>query len=282
MLRRALDPIPRPLAYLVGAVAILLLLSPFWILWVKDVLEHERPLVTDGTGSTPLPSSTDTSTPSPVLGEPDATSANTLDEFHGIHLDTSLEELEHRYSARLQNTRGMVPEIYAASRAGDIENVTMHFYNNLLKEFWVDIHERRVVPDQIEKELRERYGEPKERTARSGGPSGPGLGLSLPNAVDAAKATTDREKKLAGFPYQVDLIWADDQTQTDATIYYTTTEPATCSSLLRVHISAAHWLDTNRPQIGLATTSSSLLVTNILDQTPDTSAPAEPPKRLFP
>jgi hypothetical protein len=69
MLRRALDPIPRPLAYLVGAVAILLLLSPFWILWLKDALEHERPLVTDGAGSTPLPSSTDTSTPSPVLGE---------------------------------------------------------------------------------------------------------------------------------------------------------------------------------------------------------------------
>jgi hypothetical protein len=277
-----MDPIPRPFAYLIGAVAILLLLSPFWILWLKDALEHERPLVTDDAGSTPLPSSTDTNTPSAVLGKADAGSASTIDEFHGIHLDTNLGDLEHRYSVRLQNTRGMVPEIYAASRAGDIENITMHFYNNLLKEFWVDIHERRVVPDQIEKELRERYGEPKERTADSIRPTGPGLGLSLPSAVDAAKASTDRETKLAGFPHQVDLTWADEQTQAEATIYYTSTEPATCSSLLSVHISAAHWLDTNRPQIGPVATPSSPMVTNILDQPPDTSAPAETPKRLFP
>src|SRR5580704_7812701 len=47
MLRKAIDPIPRPFAYLIGAVAVLLLLSPFWILWLKDVFEHQRPLVTD-------------------------------------------------------------------------------------------------------------------------------------------------------------------------------------------------------------------------------------------
>jgi hypothetical protein len=106
------------------------------------------------------------------------------------------------------------------------------------------------------------------------------LGLGLSGAAGAIKAGPGREKKLAGFPYRVEITWADDETLTEATIYYTSATPATCSSLLTMHISAARWLDTNRSQIGSVAAPASASATNTLDQT--NAAPAAPPKRLFP
>jgi len=203
-----------------------------------------------------------------------------IDEFHGIRLNATLAGLQHRYNLRLQNTRGMVPEIYEATRVGDVENAMLHFYNNSLKEFWVDMHERRMVPDHIEKELQAQFGEPKERGVRSGGQNDAGLGLKLPSAEGATQPGTGREKKLAGFPYRMDVAWADDETRTEATIYYTSTESATCSSLLTIHVSATHWLDSNRPGIGSVASASPS--TNTLDQSNGLPAPAEAPKRLFP
>jgi hypothetical protein len=176
----------------------------------------------------------------------------------------------------------MVPEIYGAMRVGDVDNVTVHFYNNLVKEFWADIRERRVTPDQVEKELRERYGEPRDRFVRSSGPSDERSGLVLSGAAGAAKAGPGQEKKLAGFPYRVEFTWADDETLTEATIYYTSPTPTTCSSLLAMHISAARWLDNNRPQLGSVAAPASASATNALDQTNAAPAPAVPPKRLFP
>lgn len=277
-LRRIFEPIPRPFAYLVGAALVLVVLSPFWVYLVKERFERRPPVLSDDAILIPVPASTETSPPPPVLEEPRPESTSAIDEFHGIRLNASLEGLQRRYHLRLQNTRGMIPEIYGATRVGGVENVTMHFYSNLLKEFWVGLHERRVVPEQIEKELRVQFGEPKERALRSGGPSDAGFGLGLSGAAGADRAITDREKKLAGFPYRVDLMWLDDETQTEAAIYYTSTEPASCSSLLTLHISAAHWLDSNRPQIG----SIAMQATNALDQTNEAPAPAPPPKRLFP
>jgi hypothetical protein len=203
-----------------------------------------------------------------------------IDEFHGIQLQADIESLQRHYNLHLQNTRGMTPEIYEASRVGDIDGVTMHFYSNSLKEFWVDLHERHTMPDEIEKELRAQFGDPKERTVRTGGQTESGLGLSLQPA--GAPATgNDRQKKLAGFPYRVDLTWADDESQAEAAIHYTSTDPASCSSLLAMHISAAHWLENNRAQIGSVVTPVPSL-TNTLDQTNATPTPEERPKRLFP
>ena len=183
----------------------LVVLSPFWVYLLKERFERRPPVLSDDAISIPVPASTETGPPPPVLEEPHPESTSAIDEFHGIRLNASLEGLQRRYNLRLQNTRGMIPEIYEATRVGGIENVTMHFYSNLLKEFWVDLHERRVVPEQIEKELREQFGEPKERDLRSGGSSDGGLGLGLPGPAGADRAGPDRVKKLGGFPYRVEL-----------------------------------------------------------------------------
>jgi DNA-directed RNA polymerase subunit RPC12/RpoP len=280
-LRRIFEPIPRPIAYLVGASLVLMMLAPFWIYLVKERLDRRPPVLSDDAISIPVPAATETTLPPPALEEPRAPLTNVLDEFLGIRLDADLEQLQRRFTLRLQNTRGMVPEIYEATQAGDIDSVTMHFYNNLLKEFWVDTRPQRVSPDRIERKLQETFGEPKDRALQSGKPGAEGLGLGLFDAANGVKSGADRDKKLAGFPYRVDILWADDQTRAEASIYYTSEKPELCTSLLTMHISAAQWLNNNRPQLGpVATTSPA--ATNTLDQTNKAPAPAEPPKRLFP
>jgi rRNA maturation protein Nop10 len=282
-LRRVFEPIPRPFAYLVGASLVLIVLAPFWIYLVKERLDRRPPVLSDDAMSIPVPTATETTTPPPVIEEPRADLTNAIDEFLGIRLDANLERLQRRFTLRLQNTRGMVPEIYEATQAGDADSVTMHFYNNLLKEFWVDTHERRVIPDRIERELRKKFGEPRDRALRSDKPSDEGLGLGLFTTADGIKAGADREKRLAAFPYRVDVSWSDDQTRAEASIYYTSEKPELCTSLLTMHISAAQWLNNNRPQLGpVATASPAATTSNTLDQTNQAPVPAEPPKRLFP
>ena len=168
--------------------------------------------------------------------------------------------------------------------AGDVDSVTMHFYNNLLKEFWVDTRERRVTPDRIERELQARDSA-NRRIARSksGKPGDESLGLGRSPPPAASKAGADREKKLAAFPYRVDISWSDDQTRAEASIYYTSEKPELCTSLLTMHISAAQWLNNNRPQLG-PSPATSLRRDHRTPSTRPTQAPApaEPPKRLFP
>ncbi len=281
-LRRIFEPIPRPFTYLVGASLVLLVLAPFWIYLLKERLDRRPPILSDDAISIPVPAATETTLAPTAIEEPRADLTNVIDEFLGVRLDANLGELQRRFTLRLQNTRGMVPEIYEATQAGDVDSVTMHFYNNLLKEFWVDTRERRVMPDRIERDLREKFGEPKDRALKSGKPGDDSLGLGLFTAADGIKAGADREKRLAAFPYRVDVSWSDDQTRADASIYYTSEKPELCTSLLTIHISAAQWLDNNRPQLGPVASSSPAAPTNTFDQTNQAPAPVEPPKRLFP
>ncbi|HTS17211.1 MAG TPA: hypothetical protein VMP11_06525 [Verrucomicrobiae bacterium] len=276
-LRRIFNPIPRPFVYLVGVALALAALAPFWLYLLKDRLEHQRPVLSDDAMSLPMPTpaSTETTRPAPVIEEPHETVANSIDEFAGIRLNADIEQLQQHFALQLQNERGMVPEIYEASRIGKIDAVTMHFYNNRLKEFWVEMAERRVVPDTIERELTERFGQPTDRkiqTARQGDDS-----LSLALTTADHRFATDGQNKFARFPYRVDLLWSDEETTTRATIHYSSPKPETCVSILTVHVSAAQWLNNNRPELA----ASALSTTNAPDQTNQPPA-AAPPPRPFP
>jgi len=52
--------------------------------------------------------------------------------------------------------------------------------------------------------------------------------LALSGTAGVIKAGSSREKKLAGFPYRVEDHVGDDETLTEATIYYTSPTPTTC------------------------------------------------------
>ncbi len=282
-LRRIFEPIPRPFAYLVGGVIVLAVLAPFWIYLLKERVVHRAPLLSDDASSISVPPPVETNGFPPVLEELHPESTSKIDEFQGIRLNSNREDFQRRFNLLLQNTRGMEPEIYEAGRDGDVDNVVLHFYNNSLKEFWVEMRERRVVPDQIEKELREQFGEPKERTARSGGQGDAGLGSSLSNATGMVNAGSERERKLAEFPYRVAFTWLDDETRAEATIYYTSVRPALCSSLLTLHATAARWLDNNRPHIGSVVAPAPPATGSMLEKTNEAAEPVtQSPRKLFP
>ena len=44
MLRRIFEPIPRPLAYLVGAALVLVVLAPFWVYLLKERFDRQPPV----------------------------------------------------------------------------------------------------------------------------------------------------------------------------------------------------------------------------------------------
>jgi hypothetical protein len=281
-LRRIFEPIPRPFTFLVGGLIVLAILAPFWVYLLKERVVHRAPLLSDDASSISVPPPVETNATPPVREEPPMESTNKIDEFQGIRLNSNREELQRRFNLLLQNTRGMVPEIYEAGRDGDVNNVVLHFYNNSLKEFWVEMRERRVVPDQIEKELREQFGEPRERTVRSSGQSDVGLGSSLSNATGIGNAGSDRERKLAEFPYRVTFTWLDDETLIEATIYYTSVRPALCSSVLTLHATAARWLDNNRPRISSVVAPAPAAAASVLEKTNEAVETAVAPRKLFP
>jgi hypothetical protein len=281
-LRRIFEPIPRPFTFLIGGLIVLAILAPFWVYLVKERVVRRAPLLSDDASSIPVSLPVETNASPPALEELRAGSTDKIDEFQGIRLNSNREDLQRRFNLLLQNTRGMVPEIYEAGGDGDVDRVVLHFYDNSLKEFWVEMRERRVVPDQIEKELRQQFGEPKERTVGSGGPVAAGISSSLSNATGAVSGSSDRERKLAAFPYRIAFTWLDDETRTEATIYYTSARPALCSSLLALHATAARWLDSNHPRIGPVVAPMLPAVTSVLDKTNEAVETIAPPRKLFP
>jgi hypothetical protein len=221
---------------------------------------------------------TATNPPEPVLEVPHGAASVALDQYRGVRLDAAREDVQRRFGVRLQNTRGMVPQIYEAKKMGDIEQLTAHFYDDLLKEFFVVMRQQRTPPDAIEKELREEFGEPKERTEPPAEPGGVGLGGGLAGALGATGAREQPEAKPASFPHRRYLAWDDGRSRVDATIHYNSPDPAACTSLLAVHVSAAKWLNANRSRLGAVVPPP----TNLVEQTNAPVAEFEPPKRLFP
>ena len=278
-LKRIFEPIPRPVAYVAGVVLILVILSPFWIYLLKDRFERRTIMLSPDVGTNNIPElPAGTNITGPVLDMPANESAVTLHQYRGVRLDAAREDLQRRFGLRLQNTRGMVPEIYAANKIGDIEQLTAHFYNNSLKEFFLWMRPQRAAPDAAEKELREEFGTPKEVSEQTNMTASATFSGGLPGVLGVPGGRDALESRLAGFPHRRYLAWEDARDRVDATIYYSSTDPAQCMSMLAVHVSAAQWLDTNRSRLDTVVPPPS----NLLEHT-DTPAPeAGPPKRLFP
>jgi hypothetical protein len=240
-LRRVFDPIPRPVMYAAGIVLGLAIFSPFWAYLVFERFEKKPVFLTD---DAPLPPGSTNAVPVtavPVLGT-NRTAAADLTEYAGIRLESRREDLDHRFSLTLQNMRGMQPEIYMAQPASEIDQITAHFYDGILKEFTLIMRERLVAPAQAEAQLIEQFGRPMDQTAGADS-SPPGLGgLGL---GDDALA-----KKLAAFPRRRRWVWVDSQSRVDAMLCYANGETAPTLAVLQIRVAAAAWLKTFRPMVG--------------------------------
>jgi hypothetical protein len=275
-LRRIFEPIPRPVMYAAGLVLVLAIMAPFWLYLLHDRFQREKIFFSEDTESIELPPATQTNLPAVVLEQPGREQTPVLGQYRGIRLDSSREEQQRRFNLRLLNTRGMVPEIYEGATAGEVELVTMHFYQNQLKEFSVVVAEKRVAAEQVEKELREWFGEPQQVRDSTRAEAG-GVGAVLPGAINVGRTETELERRLGSFPYRRMLTWFDETTRVEATIYFSSLDAAECVSALMVHVSAARWLETNRPRLG-----SMVVAPAGAAEEGGERSPAEVPKRLFP
>ncbi len=273
--RHAFEPIPRPLVYGAGTLFVLLVLLPFWLYLFRDRFQSHPILLSDDTATLTISEASRTNIATPVFDET-RPAKSSLDQFHGVQLDASRDDLQQRFPLRLRNTLGMEPEIYDARKVGDVESMTAYFYKNGLKEFSMVLHEQHALPDAVQKELTEQFGEPNDSSEANNAPASSTAGLSLPR-IGVGEQTDDLDKKLAGFAFLRELSWYDDRNRIDCTIYYTSPDPTQCVSLVSIHVSNVAWLNANRPLVNVAAPGAPE------DEQQSTAAPTnEPPKHLFP
>jgi hypothetical protein len=164
--------------------------------------------------------------------------------------------LERRFNLRLQNTRGMVPEIYVAERAGNIEQLTAFFYGTVLREFSLVTPQHRTTPEGAQRKLINEFGEPQQVQDLANTAGDSEVGLPRLTGADGIA------RKLAGFPFRRELAWADEQNRINATIYYNAADANPQVAMISVRVTAVAWLNAN--QSGLTAVAPSVL--NVLEQ----------------
>ena len=288
-MRRIFEPIPRSAAYLAGLGLVLLLLAPFWLDLIGKS-DRGPDFLNDDESDLAAASRIFTNRGmQPLLAARAMAGGSALNQFHGIRLDAGREELQRQFTLHLQNTRGMKPEIYQAVKTGDVELLTAYFYDNALKEFVLFLHDRVAIPNTVEHELRDELGAPIEQADAANGKAGTGLGFGLTGGLNILTLGEELRTKLAGFTHQRQVIWTNEQNRIEATIYYTSTDPASCRSLVAIRVSAAAWLNGARSRLEVVSPTAREPSGQLeMPLTPQPAAPpppppkSEPPPRLFP
>jgi hypothetical protein len=265
--RRVYNPIPRSALYIAGTALVAVLLSPFWVYLIQERYKSNRVFLSEETTNIVVSATTNATTP---LFNPNERPPVLFDQYRGVRLDTGRDDLQRRFSMRLQNTRGMEPEIYMAQKVGDLEQLTAYFYGGLLKEAFLVLPEHRAHPNEVLRGMVEQFGNPVSMNDNQNRAVAPGLGLP---GIGGGDAGDDLSRKLAGYPWRRDVAWADAQFRVEATIYFTSPDPSLCQSLPVVHLVAAGWLKANQ--------SMREVITPATRGTEGKGSLLPPPKSLF-
>ncbi|MBM3858061.1 MAG: hypothetical protein FJ395_00245 [Verrucomicrobia bacterium] len=233
--RRVFEPVPRLLIYLAGFGVAVVLLSPFWVVWLQERYARNPIILSDDTADIAMSPATNPAMP--IMTVPDLPST-TLDQYHNVRLEAGREDVQHRFNLTLQNTRGMEPEIYEATKGIEFERFTAHFYNSTMKEVWLVRREQRTFADAIQKDLVEQFSAPVEQSEIAG---------PLPSSSPFSLGGNELARKLEGFAFHRSLIWTDAQYRVEAVIHYSSADPAECRSMLALHMSAYAWLKKRQP-----------------------------------
>ncbi len=245
--KRVFDPIPRPALYAAGITLALALLSPFWVYIFQERYARGHFLLSDDTTNLVAATGSDTNSSIPLFNE-NRLPSTSLDEFRGVRLETGRDDLLRRFNLRLQNTRGMEPEIYVGYRLGEAEHISAYFYNNLLKEAFLVFREPRHGLATLQQELLDQFGPPASQNDSPNriNASATGLGVSLGGLDEAGEL----QRRLGTVPYRRDYIWATETHRVEATVYYQSPEAAQ-GAMIAVHLVASSWLRSNQPMGGV-------------------------------
>lgn len=220
-MRRIFSPVPNSFLYLAGILIVGAILAPFWLSELGTAGSGQRYIISeDAPDMRPAWAKTNQFAAPPVVAPREAT-VTPLDQFEGIQLGVSRESLERRFTFYLKNTRGMSPEIYEARDARGMERLTAYFYQNELREFVAVMPPRVTTPDEWLRLLRIQYGEPQDWSQGDGTPGAAGV-----PGIEAG-----RYERFGGYRF---FVWSDGEHRLEATIYFTTTDPVTCESMLVV------------------------------------------------
>jgi hypothetical protein len=239
--KRVFEPVPRVLVYLSGTVVALILLSPFWIVWLQDRYARNPIILSEDTANIVAPPMTNSAAP-PIISVPD-TPPSSLDQYHNVRLEAGRDDVQHRFNLRLLNTRGMEPEIYEGNKGIEFDRFTGHFYSSTLKEVWLIRREQRTTPDAIQKDLIEQFNQPVEQAELVG---------PLPSSAPIGVTADELARKLDNSPFHRSLVWTDALYRVEAMIHYNSGDPAHCRSTLSLHMSAIAWLKKRQPLNGIA------------------------------
>jgi hypothetical protein len=254
------DALPRAWALVIGVLVLAVMSAPFWFADLLGQGKSRPPLLpleetTPATEKTALPGPPPGR---PALGDRERpTPPGACQQYGEIRLEMTRELVQQRFHLQLRNTRGMQPEIYQAADQAGVKLLVAHFYQEVLKEFYLVPEPTRAVPRTIVAELRAQLGSPLEWSPADQPLVAPGLG----------QEEEIWTRLLASYRWQQRLAWSDGDHRLEATIYSTSRDPQLCTSLLVVHVSDPRWLEANRPR---------LPTTPAPPTGPGTNAPAAP------
>jgi len=200
--KRVFEPVPRTFIYLSGLAVAVVLLSPFWVLWFQERYARNPIILSDDNANNPMPPATN-QTATPIISVPEIP-PTTLDQYHNVRLEAGRDDVQHRFNLNLQNTRGMEPEIYEATKGIEFE----------------------------------RFSAPIEQSEIAG---------PLPSSSSIGFTANELARKLDSFAFHRSLTWTDAQYRVEATIHYSSPDPAQCRSMLALHMSATAWLKKRQP-----------------------------------
>jgi len=228
-MRRFFDATPRFMVYLVVAVALLMLGLPYWLDWfptpnpdkVNFILADEVP-------NAPARPVMEVARSIPRATLDHATSP--LSRFGQVRLDAPRDEMEKTFDLRALTVYGADPAIYEAAKPTTVEYFTGCFLGGSLKEAFVVGREQQASADVLQQELIKQYGQPTEQIDNNNPIVPPSL-LS----PDAAK---NWGLQLASLPFHRSLVWNDPNYHIEASIHYSSADPAQSRAILAVHLRA--------------------------------------------
>ena len=226
-MKRIFDATPRFMVYFVSALALLLLSMPYWLDWFPTQTEKTSFFLADEVPESVPPPVQITAR---VVVPTQARSDSPLSHFGEIRLEATRDEMKRTFDLHSLSVYGADPEIYESSTINEVDHFTGCFSGGLLKEAFVIQHEKPTSAAALQKDLVQQFGQPTEQTDSTGATATPAL-LNLDTAKDWIPS-------IAALPFHRSLVWSDANFRIEATIHYSSADPAQSRSIMAVHMRA--------------------------------------------
>ena len=206
----------------------MLLALPYWLDWfpahpvkVNFIMADEAPL----SGARPA-MEVSKNLPRAALDH----SNSPLRRCGQVRLDAPRDELLKTFDLHALTVYGSDPAIYEAAKPTTVESFTGCFSGDTLKEAFVVEREQRAGADALQQELIKQYGLPTEQIDSNS--------ATVPPSLLSQNAANDWISRMGSLPFHRNLVWNNAYYHIEASIHYSSTDPALSRAILAVHLRA--------------------------------------------